>query len=176
MNMTPGMQTIITYVVPSLTFFVIMFQPGCLQLTFATTSIISLIQGSLLRQPWIREALNITPLVQNFKVSPSSESNQPREINIIPRHTSSKAVPEKKGIINGAISEIKGAVSMVKAKAEQMARPKKTDQKTRRTPSELKRAKEYEKMRRKEIDLEELEEREAEERRREKRGKSERNN
>lgn len=149
--MTPIMKTLFLYGLPLITTTFMIFWPGALQLSFAFTSLMALAQSYLLRQPAVRKFLNIQPL--RARVSPSAPSYagvmqkyQP------PSAGSSPAAPPSRGLLGGAISDIKGAASQVAKSARSLRNSAETKpEQQRRTATQMKRAKAYEEKREKEI-------------------------
>lgn len=149
--MTPIMKTLFLYGLPLITTTFMLFWPGALQVSFAFTSLMALAQSYLLRQPAVRKFLNIQPL--RARVSPSAPSYagvmqkyQP------PSAGSSPAAPPSKGLVGGAISDIKGAASQVAKSARSLRDSAETKpEQQRRTATQMKRAKAYEEKREKEI-------------------------
>ena len=145
------MQITMLYGLPLVTSTFMLFWPGVLQVTFAFTSLLSLLQSYLLRQPWMRHFLQIQPLPGK------KEHTQSNYAGTITRYQSPLSPPPeppvKKGIVGGAISEIKGAASQVMRSARRL-RDSGDDKRgsRRRSPAEVKRAQEYEQRRRREIE------------------------
>ena len=142
------------YGIPTFTLAIMLFMPACLQLTFGFTSIFGLAQGRLLRWGPFRQWLGITPIPP--KPKPSPNPGTPYEGTLSKYDAlSTAAALEKKSILGGAISDIKGAASgAVKSAKETMESRKPT---TRLTPAELRRAKAYEERRKREIEQEKYE-------------------
>jgi hypothetical protein len=133
--------------------------PAALQLSFAFTSMMSLIQSHCFRQPWFREMLGIHPLPAPAPATPTSESPYKGTITIQGSSaTAPEQTPAPKGIIEGALSDIKGAVSQVMKTARSLQKSDDTKKGTQRlTPAELKRAQAYEVQKQREIAQEKLE-------------------
>jgi YidC/Oxa1 family membrane protein insertase len=149
--MAPAMHKMLIYVFPAMTGTVMLFWPGCMQITFFTTAVLSLSQSWLLRQPWLRQYLGLQPL------PPPSTKSPPRTpytgtMNTYQPPAKTASLPEKKGIIGGAISDIKGAAGQAVTSAKGALAIDQDAKKTRgRSSEELRRAKLYEEKRRREI-------------------------
>ena len=138
------------YGLPTLTASFMLFWPGALQLTFAFTSMMSLTQAYLLRQPWMRNFLGIQPMPK--PAAPTSYAGVINRYEGPSPTSSSSPAPTGKGILGGAISDIKGAASQVVKSARSLKDMQETKTGTqRRTPAELRRAKAYEEKRLREI-------------------------
>src|ERR1700753_278075 len=57
-----NLRTGMLYGLPVITFFVMIWQPAIIQLTFAFTSLIIGVQNLVLRNSWVRKKLGIAPL------------------------------------------------------------------------------------------------------------------
>lgn len=149
--MNPALKHTMLYAFPVLMTTFMLYWPAALQLTFAITSMLSLTQAHLLKEPWMREWLGIQPLPK--PKSPSSKSAYTGTLTKYQTPAPSSDGPAQKGIFEGAISDLKGAASQVVKSARAM-RSNLLEEKTgtqRRTPTELRRAKAYEEKRRREI-------------------------
>lgn len=146
------------YGAPLITSFFMIFWPGALQLTFAFTSLMSYTQSYCLRQPWVREFINIQPL----PVPPKAASTKPSYKGTINRYKppsppspEKRKPPVKKGFLSGAISNVKDSASQVLKTARNLRDGvSDSDAKIgsgRRTKEQVQRAQDYEEMRRKEI-------------------------
>lgn len=141
-------KTTMLYGVPLLTSCFMLFWPGALQLTFAFTSILSLLQSYLLRQPWMRNFLNIQPL----PIPKPAGAASPYAGTITQHESTPSTPPVKKGVLGGAISDIKGAASQVVKTARNLRdSPDAKRGSRRRSPAEVKRAQDYEARRQREI-------------------------
>ena len=143
-----GLRLVMLYGLPGFTCIFMLFMPACLQITFAFTSIFAVTQGRLFRYPPFRKWANMTPLPQ--KPKPTQNPGSPYEGILNKYQPPSPESTVKKGIVGGAISEIKGAASGVMQSAKETMESRKPT--TRLTPTELRRAKAYEERRRKEIE------------------------
>lgn len=150
-TMSTAMQKTLVYVFPGMTGAFMLFWPGCMQLTFFTTAMLSLSQSWLMRQPWLRQYFGLQPL-------PSPSTNPPPRtpytgtMNTYQPPAKTSPLPEKKGIIGGAISDIKGAAGQAVTSAKSALAIDQEATKTRgRSSGELRRAKLYEEKRRREI-------------------------
>ena len=156
--MTPTMRNVFQYGFPIMTGAFMLAWPGCMQLTFFSTSMMSLSQAWVLRQPGVRKFLKIQPL-------PPPVSDKPPKgpytgtMNTYQRPAKTAPLPEKKGIIGGAISDLKGAAGQaVKSARSALSMDQEEKKKTPgRSPDELRRAKAYEEKRRREIAQEKFE-------------------
>lgn len=153
-----------TYVFPAISTLFMCHWPGCLQLTFALTSFISLVQAYLFRQPWFRDYLGIQPLPQQTPTPDPSTSSYAGTLTQYQEPSSEPARPAPTGFIG----EIKGAASQVmqsaKLRASKMERTNSAGR--RHTASELRKANAYEERRRREIITEKSELRAARDERR----------
>lgn len=149
--MTPTMKTLFLYGLPLITTTFMLFWPGALQVSFAFTSLMALAQSYLLRQPAVRKFLNIQPL--RVRVDPAAPSYAGvMQKYLPPSADSSPAVPVSRGLVGGAISDIKGAASQVVKSARSLRVSAETKPgQQRRTAEQMKRAKAYEEKREKEI-------------------------
>lgn len=149
--MTPTMKTLFLYGLPLITTTFMLFWPGALQISFAFTSLMALTQSYLLRQPAVRKFLNIQPL--RARVAPSAPSYAGVMQKYLPPSVDSSPVaPVSRGLVGGAISDIKGAASQVVKSARSLRdSPETKPGQQRRTAEQLKRAKAYEEKREKEI-------------------------
>lgn len=152
------MQKMLLYVFPGLTTLFMLGMPASLQISFALTSLLSLVQSYFLRQPWFRSFLGIQPIIQptNPTESHSPKSPYPGTMTIyrppqaIPTEVSA---PPPKGLLGGAISEIKGAASELMKTARRIRGASESKGGTRkRTAAELKAAMAYEERRKKEME------------------------
>ena len=100
----------------------------------------------------MRSRLGIQPLLVK-PVTPNGGSGPYTGTMNVYQPPSSTPAPEKKGIMGGAISDIKSTASQVARKARKIAdqQPKSTK---RRTAADLRQAKAYEDRRRKELEKE----------------------
>lgn len=156
-SMNPAMRNLFTYGFPTMTGLFMLWWPGCMQITFFTTAMLSLSQSWLLRQPWLRQMIGIQPL-------PTPHTNNPPKgpytgtLNTYQPPAKTAPLPEKKGIIGGAISDIKGAAGQAIKSARNVMSSENDMKKTQgRTPEESRRAKAYEEKRRREIAHEKFE-------------------
>ena len=146
--------------------------PGCLQLAFAVTSVVALTQTTFLRKPWFRKWAGIQPLPP--KPDPNTvKSSSPYigTMNVYQAPTPDAPLEQKpKGIIGGAISEIKSTASQVMKSTQKMVESKEASKQGRRTKAEARQAQAYEERRQREIAQEKFEkEQDKKERRRERR-------
>ena len=158
-QMSPLVKNIFVYAFPAMTGGFMLFWPGCLQLTFFTTAMMSLSQSWMLRQPRVRQILGIQPLPPPPSQTPP-KGPYTGTLNTYQPPTKSAPLPEKKGIIGGAINDLKGAAGQAMKSAKGMVSSGKNQKKpTGRSPEELRRARAYEERRRREIAQERFEKR-----------------
>lgn len=150
--MNPALRNFFTYGIPLLSGSFMLFWPACMQLSFFFTSLFSMGQAWLLRQPWMRNWLGIQPLPEPL-TSSGATSSYKGTMNLYQPPSNAPPPEEKKGVIGGAISDIKSSFSQVADKARSVA-DSQTKTTTRRTAAELKYAKAYEERRRKEMENE----------------------
>ena len=157
--MNAQMRNLFQYGLPAMTSFIMLFWPGCMQLTFFTTSILSLLQSMLLRQNAVRRFIGIQPLPPPGASSTgASSSPYTGTITYQSPTPTSPAPPKKTGMISGAIADLKGAAKQVATSAK-----KTVDQvqgaktKGRLSAGELRQAKAYEERRKREIEMEKQE-------------------
>lgn len=135
--------------------------PAAAQISFAFTSTLGLAQAFLFRQPWFREFADLQPLPKPTVPSNASEAAYTGKmtIDVSPSRASEPSPPKvPKGVIAGAVSDVKGAASqLIKSARNLLATEDKNAKKQRRSPAELKRALAYEETRRREIEQEKLE-------------------
>lgn len=151
------MRNMLVYVFPAMTGSFMLFWPGSLQITFFTTAMLSLSQAWFLRQPWLRHFLSLQPL-------PPPSTNSPLRrpytgtMNTYQPPAKPAPLPEKKGIIGGAISDIKGAAGQaVKSAKGALSIDQGQKKRQGRGSEELRRARSYEERRRREIAQEQFE-------------------
>ena len=130
---------------PAISALFIMWQPGCLQLTFATTALLALIQSSAFRSPAIRNWLGIQPLP--FKPSSEQKQTTPYKGTITAYE---KPGEEKDEGWGSSWRDLKKKATDVVATRQ--ASKKATT--TRLSKSEMAKAKRYEQQRREEIEAE----------------------
>jgi YidC/Oxa1 family membrane protein insertase len=148
-TMTPGMRNAMYYGLPSLTFLFMLWWPACMQLTFATTSVLSYITSSLLRNPAVRSFFRISP----FPTKPASDAaTGPYKgvMNVYQPPKPPGEMEKPKGVIGGAVADIKGAAKGIMGKAKEMQTKKETG--GRLTAGEIRRANAYEERRKREIE------------------------
>jgi membrane protein insertase Oxa1/YidC/SpoIIIJ len=148
--MTPGMRKVFLYVIPPFGGLIMTNWPAALQMTFCIAAIISLIQSSLLRQPWFRNSLGLQPIPPR---SDTGKSDNSAYTGTMTRYRPpGDASEQRKG---GIILDVKNNLSKFyqesKKKVEERKQPKKTG---RRTTAELKYAKEYDARRKRELEQE----------------------
>lgn len=103
----------------------------------------------------MRKWLGIQPL-PNIPTTPSGGNSPYAGVVKVYQPPSNEPPPEKKGIIGGAIADIKSTFAQAASKARSIAEPE-TKSTTRRTAAELRHAKAYEERRRKELEEEKAE-------------------
>jgi len=155
--MTPAMKNLFQYGLPFMSGAFMLFWPACMQLSFFFTSIISLGQSYLLRLPAVRNWLGIQPLPKPTATTKRPDTPYTGTMNIYQAPSNAPPPPpaEKKGIIGGAISDIKSAASKAAEGARSFGEQKKSPTK-RRTAAELRQAKAFEERRRREIEKEKV--------------------
>ena len=153
--MTTPMRTLFQYLLPAMSTLITLFMPGALQVTFVTTSLASLIQTSLFRQPWFRSTLGISKYIPPTPPA-ASQTRYPGTMSVYqPPLPVESAQSEKKGVVGGAISEIKGAAKQVMSSARRSVEQRQGAKAGGRlTAAELRRAKEYEERRKQELEFE----------------------
>ncbi|KAI4213125.1 MAG: hypothetical protein LQ351_004279 [Letrouitia transgressa] len=146
----PTATMVAQYAFPGFLFFVMTWWPACLALTFTCTTTIATIQQFLIRAPWFRNWAKLQPFVDPGK---QKSADQPLYKGVINTTARPSTMPEfdsetaPKGVIGGAISEIKGAYSQTKKQAKTMV----AQTAEKRAKIELEEAKRYDERRRKEI-------------------------
>ncbi|MCJ1247956.1 Mitochondrial inner membrane protein oxa1 [Trapelia coarctata] len=153
-TMTPGMRNAMQYGLPGLSFLFMMWWPACMQLTFATTSLLSYFTSSLLRNPAVRSFLRIKPL-PTAPASGAAEGPYKGVMNVYQPPKPPGEIEKPKGVIGGAVADIKGAAKQVMGTAKEMQTKKETG--GRLTAGEIRRAKAYEDRRKREIEQEKWE-------------------
>lgn len=144
------------YVVPLISMVCTAALPASVQLSFSASAALATLQSHYLRQKWVREYLGIQPLSSTA----DAPSKSPYKGTMTTRPSPTPVMeqpPAPKGIVGGAISDIKGAASQVMKTARSQLESQ--DQKLgnqRLTQAELKRAHAYEAQRRREIAQEKL--------------------
>ena len=164
MLLTRQMQRFMTYGLPALSGLFMLAWPGAMQLTLFATSIMSLTQATLLRNPSIRQWLGIYPLPSR-PVAPAPGATESPKTSYDgtmtvyqPPDAATPEVSEKKGILHGAISEIKGMkTEALKSMRKVVGTTNETGGRRKRTAAELKSARAYEERRRREIAQEKIE-------------------
>lgn len=139
------------YGLPVISFIGSTFLPAAVQLSFAASTVLGSLQAQLLRQSRFRQYFRIQPLPLN--TNSASKSPYKGTITIQPSSvTVTEQPPAPKGIIGGAVADIKGAASQVMKQARELHQG--GDGKTgnqRLTREEMKRAQAYEAQRQREI-------------------------
>lgn len=152
MNMTPGMMNFVLYWMPGLSFFITAFMPGCLQLSFATATALSVIQARLLRDPDFREFVGIAPL----PVNRSKVIDVKPKINLSPTYQTTgpvnKAPPKPTGFAGGIIYEAKRTVSEIQDWLAKKVTEGRAQMYQRKVDDRKERGREYERRRRREIE------------------------
>lgn len=164
MMLSPHMVKFMTYGLPALSGLLMLAWPGAMQLTFFATSMMSLVQAILFRNPSFRQWLGIYPLPSR-PVTPASGTTETPKTNydgtITMYQPPGAAAPEsagKKGLLHGAISEIKGMkTEALKSMKKVVGTTNETGGRRKRTAAELKSARAYEERRRREIAQEKIE-------------------
>ena len=125
-----------------------------MQLTFSTTSVLAFVSGRFLANPSVRAFLGITPLPTAQSATTTGPYKGVMNIYQPPKPTM-EAEKKPKGVVAGAVADIKGAASQFMGKARKAQQSKAP--KGRLTPGEIRRAKAYDKRRKEEIELEKWE-------------------
>ena len=164
MLISPQMQKFMTYGLPALSGLFMLAWPGAMQLTFFATSIMSMLQATLFRNPWIRQWLGIYALPPRPVTPAPGATEAPKSSydgTMTMYQPPDAAVPEaaeKKGLLHGAISEIKGMkTEAFKSLKKVVGTTHETGGRRKRTAGELKSARAYEERRRREIAQEKIE-------------------
>ncbi len=156
--LSPQVQKIMTYGLPAMSGLFMLFWPGAMQLTFFATSMMSMIQATMFRNPSFREWVGIYPLPPR-PVTPtvggSAGPKSPYEGAITmyqPPNTTTPAAEGKKGLLGGAMSEMKGMkTEAIKSMQKVVGSSGESSGRKKRTAAELKQALAYEERRRREI-------------------------
>lgn len=157
-TMSEKVKKAILYIAPSASAIFTLPLPAALQLSFIFTGVIAMMQTHFFRQPWFRQMLGIHPLPGPASATPASESPYKGTITIQASSTTVQEPPAPKGIVEGAISDIKGAASQLMKTARSLQKSDDTKRGGHRlTPAELKRARAYEAQKQAEIAEEKLE-------------------
>ena len=157
--MAPALQRFMIYGVPAVSSFFMLFSPGCMQLTFLATSLLSLTQASLFRQPAVRNFLGIQPLPSKPKPRTNPSTPYAGTMNVYQAPKSSEpAPPENRGIIRATISDLKDAASQLfKSAQSTIDSTQAKNAEPRRSKAELRHAQAYEEKRRRELAQEKFE-------------------
>ncbi|KAI9887365.1 MAG: Mitochondrial inner membrane protein oxa1 [Watsoniomyces obsoletus] len=166
---SPTLLNIMTYGLPCITFTFMIFWPGTLQVYFFCTGMLTALQTFAFRNATIRRWLGMAPLIvhkeesKETAISPAGSGLM--NLNLTPRSkaavTASGASPvlpdaateaKPKGIVGGAVSEIKGVASEVKKTWDKVKGT--TNKPGQRTDEAKRQAKAYEMKRRKELEKE----------------------
>ena len=153
-TLTPGIRTAMYYGLPSLSFLFMMWWPACMQLTFATTSVLSYFTSALLRNTAVRSFFGISPFPEK-PASDAAAGPYKGVMNVYQPPKPPGEVEKPKGVIGGAVADIKGAAKQVLGKAKDLQNKKETA--GRLTAGEIRRAKAYEDRRKREIEQEKWE-------------------
>lgn len=151
-----------TYGLPSIMGLLMLNLPAALQFSFAFTSLLSLIQTSVFRLPGFRRWAGIYQLPPEPAGGPTAggAATAPKTVysgmlNTYqpPNASGETAKEEKKGIIGGAVAEMKGMSNEAMRSLKNYVGEKKDEEggRKRRTKLQLREAKAYEERRRKEI-------------------------
>ena len=150
--MNPMMRYFMIYGLPALSLVGTSALPASVQLSFATSSVLTVIQSHYLRQGWVRDYLGIQPTPSPTKPSLESQYKGTMTIQASSTPTVEEQPPAPKGVIGGAISDIKGAASQVMKTARSIQQSEYEKRGNHRlTQAELKRAHAYEAQRQREI-------------------------
>ncbi|MCJ1287617.1 Mitochondrial inner membrane protein oxa1 [Xylographa opegraphella] len=152
-TMSPTMKHAFTYGLPMMSFLFMSFWPACVQLTFTTTSIIALGTATLFRHSGIRTFLGISDLPMPQAATDSGPYKGVMNV-YQPPSANAEVVEEPKGVLGGAVADIKGAAKNVIGSARSYQERKSKSGGGRLTAGELRRAKAYEDKRRRELEIE----------------------
>lgn len=154
--MNPTVRKFMTYVLPVISVGCTSFLPASVQLSFVFSAVLALLQSYYLRQSWVRELLRIQPLPSTQDTLSQTPYKGTMTIQPSPMSVM-EPPPAPKGIIGGAISDIKGAASQVMNQAREFQQGQGEKMGNQRlTKAELKRAQAYEAQRQREIAQEKL--------------------
>lgn len=163
MVLSPQLQKFMTYGLPVLSGAFMLAWPGAMQLTFFATSVMSLTQATLFRNPSFRQWVGIYPLPSRPVTPASGAAETPKSsykgtITVYqPPDAAATETPAKKGLLHGAISEIKGMkTEALKSMQKVVGTTNETGGRRKRTAAELKSARAYEERRRREIAQEKI--------------------
>ena len=158
MVMSPQFQMFMTYGLPALSGLFMLAWPGAMQITFFATSVMSLTQATLFRNPTFRQWVGIYPLPPRPVTPAPGATDAPKTSYdgtmtlYQPPDAAAPGSPEKKGLLHGAISEIKGMkTEAIKSMQKVVGTTNETGGRRKRTAAELKSARAYEERRRREI-------------------------
>lgn len=162
--MAPALKNLMQYGLPAITGLFMLMWPSALQISFAITSIISMSQNAILRQPRIRDFFGIQPL----PIEPAPGSEQPKDYagTMTLDEDTDKKVVETKGLVAGTIEGIKGGASSIMKQARDRAGVQEPAKGKRLTEEEMRSARAYETRRKRELELEKLEKSTREKKRR----------
>ncbi|KAI9724995.1 MAG: hypothetical protein M1812_000271 [Candelaria pacifica] len=157
----PRIRFVLTYVMPTITGAFMLAWPGALQLSFCTTSLFSVLQGYLLRSDPFRDWAGVMrmPVAAQAPTDGPSPSPYSGKLTLSSAQKPQSAPPaptssgnKVKGIIDGAISDVKGAASEAVKLGKQYSG---TEVKPgKRSATERKEAEDYEAKRKKELERE----------------------
>lgn len=153
-TMSPGLRSAMQYGLPALSFLLMVWWPACMQLTFATTAVLSLFTSSLLCNPAVRSFLG----VRSFPTAPASGAAAGPYKGVMKVYQPPKPPGEMEkpnGVIGGAVADIKGAAKQIMGKAKEIRTKKEAG--GRLTAGEIRRAKAYDERRKQEIEQEKWE-------------------
>ncbi|KAI9828371.1 MAG: Mitochondrial inner membrane protein oxa1 [Thelocarpon impressellum] len=178
MLLSPIAQKFFVYGLPTFTFFIMLFWPGALQLSFFVSGVLSFLQASLFRSHSFRRWAGLTiPPAPPPKAKPeggSGTSPYAGRLKLAPTYSPPSTIPSVaaastpapratgrvKGIVDGAMTEIKGMTKEMKKTAEKYTGSSDTKP-GKRSSTETQRAASYEAKRRKEEDRRRWDEAEA---------------
>ncbi len=166
---SPTLLNIMTYGLPCITFTFMIFWPGTLQFYFFCTGMLTAAQTIAFRNKAIRQRLGMSPLIVHAESTPEATASPLpsglMNLNMTPRSkaavTSSMApsdLPDvtddakPKGIVGGAVSEMKGVATEVKKTWNKVKGA--TNKPGQRTDEAKRQAQAYEMKRRKELEKE----------------------
>ncbi|KAL8711441.1 MAG: hypothetical protein Q9220_004099 [cf. Caloplaca sp. 1 TL-2023] len=146
-TISPKMMTIFQYVLPVMSAGIMCVWPAGMQMTFAFTSLMALLQAYLFKQPWFRTLWGIHPLLP-----PVAPNSGPQHRSMVVE-TTARTVPEPdKGFLESATSGVRGTISELKEKGSKFIQSQRKKPTGRRSAAQNEEAKRYEERRRREIE------------------------
>ncbi|KAI9768406.1 MAG: Mitochondrial inner membrane protein oxa1 [Candelina submexicana] len=153
----PKIRFTLTYILPTMTGAIMLSWPGALQMSFLFSSWMSVMQASLLRSNSFRDWAGIMRMPVAPKVNPNGTTPSPYsgKMTLAQKPAAAASTPaspvnKAKGILDGAISDVKGATSEAVKMAKQLSGTE--TKRGTKTASELREAQAYEARRKKELE------------------------